>query len=123
MALPVTARSGDKQVQLKTLEAMFLRLCQKALNGEKRALLAAFDMIDMKAAADADPKHKPIDHEALNRKLRAALGLRPLDPDEPSPPPSEVDPAVRKANAAAMARWRRSRDRGKDGKRRRLFDE
>ena len=123
LALPVTARSGDKQVQLKTLEAMFLRLCQKGLNGEKRALLAAFDMIDMKAAADADPKHKPIDQEALNRKLRAALGLRPLDPGEPSPPPSEVDPAVREANAAAMARWRRSRDRGKDGNRRRLFDE
>lgn len=123
LALPVTARSGDKQVQLKTLEAMFLRLCQKGLNGEKRALVAAIDMIEMKVAAEADRKHKPIDMGEVNRKLRAALGLRPLDPDEPSPPPPEVDPAVRKANAEAMVRWRRNRDRGKGGNRRRLFDE
>lgn len=129
LALPVTARSGDKQVRLNTLEAMFQKLCMKALNGEKRALSAAFDMIDLKTAADAEPSNKQIDMGEVNAKLRNALGLPPADPDEPglpAPPPPRSTPeelAAKEELDEAWANWERRQHGRQKSRRRRVFGE
>ena len=122
LELPVHARLEDRAVKLTTFEAMFLKLCKRALTGDRAAMKVVFNFIaEAERAIETDPARKPIDIAAAYRRLAKAWGVDPDAPSEPLPPETPEDAKARKARVAkAVAAYLRKRGPSEPA-RRRLF--
>lgn len=80
---PVNARSPDgKTIRLDGIEAAYLALCKKALNGHKASLLDAIRiMLDVGVAAEG-AKLEDLERERLFREVGTKLGFLPCDDDD-----------------------------------------
>jgi hypothetical protein len=122
LALPVAAMEKERVVSLGTLEGIFRRVCGKALKGDRRSLIAIFDlMLDFESKPDERP-NREIDMAAARLRLKKRLGIDPNEPDPILPEPTEAELALKVRADAAIKRWRKRRAKATEVKRRRLFD-
>jgi hypothetical protein len=106
---PVTGHASGKPVTLPALQAMFRRMCQKALKGDNAALRRVIDlMLTLEPAAQQQAEQNANAHSGAKRKLIQMLGG---DPDafeaRPKKPNPEMDKLRKQADAMAKEERKR----------------
>ena len=109
LTAPVTGHANGKEITVPVTQAMFRRLCKKALNGDNSALRRVMDlMLTLEPAARQQAEQNAKTGSDSKRKLAMMAGL---DPDAVDDRPKEPDPRMEelKKQANAMAKEERKR--------------
>ncbi len=117
LGAPGTGQANGKEITLPALQAVFRRLCQKALKSDDAALRRVFDLeLTLEPAAQQQAEQKAKAGNEAKRKLMRMAGL---DPDAIDDGPKQPNPRMEEINrqADAMANEERKRLR-REAKRR-----
>jgi hypothetical protein len=109
LGAPVTGHANGKEITLPAAQAMFRRLCQKALKGDNAALRWVFDLIlTLEPDAQRQAGQNAVEVPDARRKLAKMAGI---DLDAPDDGPEEPDPRMEEfeKQADALAREERKR--------------
>ena len=109
LTAPVTGQAKGKEITLPMMQAMFRRLCRKALKGDNATLRRVIDlMLTLEPAARQEAEEKAKEYGDAKRKLAEMAGF---DTDEVDTTPREPDPEFEKLKKQADALAREERKR------------
>jgi len=120
----VTGQAKGKPITLSITQAMFRRLCLRALNGDNQALRRVIDlMLTLEPAARDKANEKAAANQDITRKFNRLAGVDSIKiddlPKEPDPKFEELkkqaDAIVKKEYQRRLREARRSRGRGPTG--------
>ena len=109
LTAPVTGQAKGKEITLPMLQAVFRRLCRKALGGDNATLRRVINlMLTLEPAARQEAEEKAKEYGDAKRKLAEMAGF---DPEEVDTTPREPSPRFEKLKKQADALAREERKR------------
>ncbi len=101
LTAPVTGQVKGEEITLPAMQAMFRRLCRKALKGDNATLRRVIDlMLTLEPAARQEAEQKAERYGDAKRELAEMLGL---DPDNIDTTPKKPDPRMKELEKQANA--------------------